>query len=185
MPVRRDDAGEACSMGGTRRLPGLRRPWPASSPERGAVKALCSMPETPFQSRPWERPGSEGGAVSRGPKYTPAEDAAIWDACHRRRVDRIRDLARELGRSRTGTARAEPSPRPVAPSPARCPSRAREGGISPLPCRAHRGGPADRSTRGSERTLEVDRVMRAAGAVERVMGLDGWRTSRAKRGSRE
>ena len=34
--------------------------------------------------------------MSRGPKYTPAEDRAIWDACHRRRVDRIRDLAREL-----------------------------------------------------------------------------------------
>ena len=39
--------------------------------------------------------------MSRGPKYTPAEDAAVWDACHRRRVDRIRDLARELGRSET------------------------------------------------------------------------------------
>ena len=54
------------------------------------------MPEAPFQSRLWERAGDEGEAVSRGPKYTPAEDRAIWDACHRRRVDRIRDLAREL-----------------------------------------------------------------------------------------
>ena len=43
--------------------------------------------------------------MSRGPKYTPAEDAAIWDACHRRRVDRIRDLARELGRSETAIRR--------------------------------------------------------------------------------
>ena len=43
--------------------------------------------------------------MSRGPKYTPAEDRAIWDACHRRRVDRIRDLARELGRSETAIRR--------------------------------------------------------------------------------
>lgn len=35
------------------------------------------------------------------------------------------------------------------------------------------------------RTLDVDRVMRAAGAVERVMGLDGGRTSRVKREARE
>lgn len=33
------------------------------------------------------------GAPSGGPGYTSAEDAAIWDACHLRRVDRIRDLA--------------------------------------------------------------------------------------------
>ena len=43
--------------------------------------------------------------MSRGPKYTPAEDAAIWDACHRKRVDRIRDLAREIGRSETAIRR--------------------------------------------------------------------------------
>ena len=43
--------------------------------------------------------------MSRGPKYTPAEDAAVWDACHRKRVDRIRDLARELGRSETAIRR--------------------------------------------------------------------------------
>lgn len=52
-----------------------------------------------------ERARGEGEAVSRGPKYTPAEDAAVWDACHRKRVDRIRDLARELGRSETAIRR--------------------------------------------------------------------------------
>ena len=52
-----------------------------------------------------ERAGGEGEAVSRGPRYTPAEDAAVWDACHRKRVDRIRDLARELGRSETAIRR--------------------------------------------------------------------------------
>ena len=63
------------------------------------------MPAWPEFTGAGERPGGEGEAVSRGPKYTPAEDRAIWDACHRRRVDRIRDLARELGRSETAIRR--------------------------------------------------------------------------------
>lgn len=63
------------------------------------------MPAWPEFTGAGERPGGEGEAVSRGPKYTPAEDRAIWDACHRRRVGRIRDLARELGRSETAIRR--------------------------------------------------------------------------------
>ena len=43
--------------------------------------------------------------MSRGPGYSRADDAAIWDACHRRRVDRIRDLADLLGRSEVGIRR--------------------------------------------------------------------------------
>ena len=43
--------------------------------------------------------------MSRGPKYTPAEDRAIGDACHRSRRDSIRDLAREFGRSETAIRR--------------------------------------------------------------------------------
>ena len=36
-----------------------------------------------------------------------------------------------------------------------------------------------------ERTLDVDRVMRAAGAVERVMGLDGGRGRKVPKAERE
>ena len=83
-------------MGGTRGLPGLRRPWPASSPGREAIEALCSMPDAPFQSRPWERPGGEGETVSRGPKYTPAETAMHWHDDVARHVGTARKLVREL-----------------------------------------------------------------------------------------
>ena len=37
--------------------------------------------------------------MSGAPRYAPIEDEAIRDACGHRRVDRIRDLAREPGRS--------------------------------------------------------------------------------------
>ena len=77
----------------------------ASSPGWDALEAVCSMPAGTELAGAGERARGEGEAVSRGPKYTPAQDAAVWDACHRKRVDRIRDLARELGRSETAIRR--------------------------------------------------------------------------------
>ena len=43
--------------------------------------------------------------MSGAPPYRPAEDDLIRDACGRKRADRIRDLARELGRSETAIRR--------------------------------------------------------------------------------
>ena len=43
--------------------------------------------------------------MSVAPSYRPAEDRLIIDACSRSRAERIRDLARELGRSETAIRR--------------------------------------------------------------------------------
>lgn len=43
--------------------------------------------------------------MSGAPPYRPPEDDLIRDACGRQRADRIRDLARELGRSETAIRR--------------------------------------------------------------------------------
>jgi len=43
--------------------------------------------------------------MSGAPPNRPAEDALVRDACGRSRAERIRDLARELGRSETAIRR--------------------------------------------------------------------------------
>ena len=65
-------------MGSRRRLPRLRGEGSASSPGWEALEALCSMPARTELTGAGERVGGEGEAVSRGPKYTPAEGGGSW-----------------------------------------------------------------------------------------------------------
>ena len=88
------------------------------------------------------------GRTGRGPGYTPAEDAAIWDACHLRRVDRIRDLARTLGRSETAIRRRYQRM-----------------------CRTGMGTRSCPDSLRPDRRAEIDRLLRDAAAAGRGLSL--------------